>query len=125
MKRASRRAASLAVALGLAAGWGCGEGAPSVETSTAEAAVKGKVTFNGKPVTKGEVVFDPSNHLRKNVESRKAELGADGTYSATTLVGENQVYVNSPQLRKTAVEPIALDVKSGENTLDVTLPIAQ
>lgn len=116
---------SLALAVGLASAWGCGDGAPSVATSTEEAAVKGKVTFNGKPVTKGEVVFDPANHLRKTATSRSAPLGADGAYSATTLVGENQVFVNSPQLRKTETATIGYDVQPGENTFDIDLPRAQ
>lgn len=125
MKRASRRTMALALAAGLAAGWGCGDGAPSVETSTAEATVQGKVTFNGKPVTKGEVTFDPSNHLRKNATTRSAALGAGGTYTATTLVGANQVFVNSPELRKTEVGTIEYDVQSGDNTLDIALPRSQ
>ncbi|WP_337177289.1 hypothetical protein [Paludisphaera sp.] len=125
MKRASRRTMALALAAGLTAGWGCGDGAPSVETSTAEATVQGKVTFNGKPVTKGEVTFDPSNHLRKNATTRSAALGADGTYTATTLVGANQVFVNSPELRKTEVGTIEYDVRAGDNTLDIALPRSQ
>jgi hypothetical protein len=119
------RAVSPVLAAGLMAGRGCSESAPSVETSNAEATVKGKVTLNVKPVTKGEVTFDPSNHLRKNATTRAVEFGSDGTCTITTLVGVNQVFVNSPALRKTEVGTIEYDVQSGDNTFDIDLPRPQ
>lgn len=57
--------------LGLLAG--CGGGAPP-ERPTGK--VSGKVTFNGKPVTEGTVVFE---NLKESV-TRGAKLGAEGKY---------------------------------------------
>jgi len=105
-------------------GSGCGSGAPPVETSTAEAAVNGTVTFKGKPVTKGTVTFDPSNYQRQ-VASRSAPIGNDGRYTITTLVGENRVSVSSPQIvRSREMDDIDLyfNVQPESNTYDIVLP---
>src|SRR5262249_35546580 len=69
---------------------GGGGGPPPADTTTAEANVHGTITFKGKPVTKGEVAFDPSNYLRKNEASRRVEIGKDGSYSVKTLAGVNR-----------------------------------
>jgi len=125
MWKSRRRMMFLAAASGLAVDWGCSDGKPSVDTSTTEATVKGTVTLNGKPATKGTVVFDPANYKRKDAAPRTAEIGADSSYTVTTLVGQNQVFVNSPQLKNSDYPPIEIDVKAGENSLDILLPPAK
>src|SRR3954447_16518196 len=70
---------------------GCGDGRPSVDTSTTEATVKGTVSIRGKPATGGQVSFDPSNVARKSETARKVPIGKDGSYEVKTLVGLNQV----------------------------------
>ena len=50
----------------LAISAGC-SGTPSVESSTTEATVKGTVTARGKPVTEGELRFNPTNYMREGV----------------------------------------------------------
>jgi hypothetical protein len=44
---------------------GCGSGAPYAELSLTEGTVTGRVRTQGKPVTKGQVIFDPSNVNRR------------------------------------------------------------
>lgn len=77
---------------------------PAVNSSTTEeGTVHGRVTVDGKPATAGEVVFNPANHLRKMAPARSAPIGADGTYTVTTLSGTNSVMVTpkaDPRARK-------------------------
>jgi hypothetical protein len=109
----------------LAIGGGCGDRKPAAESSTAEATVKGTVTVLGKPATKGQVVFDPTNINRPDAKVRTAEIGAGGTYQATTLVGPNSVSIIVPRPSRPTegMSPeFGLDVKPGENTLDISPP---
>ena len=110
----------------LASAWGCGEGKPSVATSTAEGTVKGTVTIKGKPATRGEVIFDAANYQRKNVAAKSAPIGKDGAYSISTLVGENRVVVSSPDMPKgrVATQEYNLDVKAGENSFNIDVKAA-
>jgi hypothetical protein len=103
---------------------GCGDQRPSVESSTAEGTVKGKVTIKGKPASKGSVVFDPANYLRKDATARTASINPDGTYTVTTLVGGNMIRVSSPEAEAAGASYMSIDfdVKAGDNTLDITLP---
>src|SRR5262249_44582738 len=127
MRGVSRAALGLAVAV-LAGVAGCGGGgdAPtSASTSSmAEAKVSGTVKVGGKKATDGEVVFDPSNVNRK-VGSRRAKIGADGRYEATTLVGANTVTIAGKAAKdspKAAYYSQPFDVQSGSNTLDIDAP---
>jgi hypothetical protein len=107
----------------LLSGAGCG-GATSTG-STTEATVTGKVTIHGKPATKGQVVFDPTNIDRPDAGVRQAEIGPDGTYRATTLVGSNSVTVVVPRPAGPAdgmAPELGLNAKAGDNTLDIALP---
>ena len=103
--------------------WGCSE-KPPVDTGTEEATVHGVITINGKPVTSGRVVFDPAN-IKRNVEPRKAEIGKDGSYSIKTLVGENVVKLESPQVMMANLETqyISTMVEPGDHTFDIKLPL--
>jgi hypothetical protein len=105
----------------LVGAWGCMDEKPSVDTSTTEATVKGTVSFQGKPVTKGEVSFDPANYQRKDVAARKAPIEKGGTYTIKTLVGSNRVVVTSPDTAKSrgGVAENYFDVKAGDNTYNI------
>ncbi len=105
--------------------WGCGDGAPPVESSRTEAKVTGTVKIRGKAATKGSVTFDPSNIRRKDVAPSTAEIRQDGTYTVTTLVGENSVFVDTPETRRDSrlgANTQRFDVQGGDNTFDVQVP---
>lgn len=119
--------AAIAAVLFVAAGC-AGESPPSVSTSTEEATVKGTVKYRGKPVTKGEIRFDPSNIRRNQAGPVSAPIGKDGSYTVKTLVGTNVVSFNIPALAKAAPKLVYTtfnyDVPAGESTYDVDLPAA-
>lgn len=123
MERVWKRLGVAAVAAGLLVGYGCDD-RPPVTSSSEEATVTGTVTINGKPASKGKVVFDPANYQRKDVSARDAEIGEGGKYTITTLVGSNMVRVDSAEAAKAGASyaSITCDVKPGTNTFDITLP---
>jgi hypothetical protein len=114
----------IALLCGLAQG--CGPGGPRAEPSLVEATVTGRVESAGKPITKGRVLFDPANVNRPREAARTAEIGPDGTYKITTLIGENRVTVAIPgRPSKAGSLPVQLicDVKAGqENSFPITVP---
>ncbi len=122
-------ALALAGALGLlSAVAGCGGWRAVDSSTTQEATVHGKVTLDGKPVTQGQVVFNPANARRKLVPLRSAPIGPDGTFTVTTLTGSNSVMVNpkregsgKPKLGAVPARMIPLDVKPGDNTFNIEL----
>jgi len=108
----------------LVAAWGCSD-VPSVDTTTAEAKVSGTVTVRGKPMTGGEISFDPSNYQRKDEKPRKATIGPDGTYSVSTLQGRNSARISGPMVKKDpqlAYGIHTIDVQPGDNTFNIELP---
>jgi hypothetical protein len=113
-----------ATALSVAA-WGCSDGTPPVDTSTAEAKVTGTVQVNGKPMTSGTVTLDPTNAARANAGGRTGEIKSDGTYEVTTLVGKNVVRVNGPEITKNpglGYSNYTVDVPAGGTTYNIILP---
>lgn len=98
---------------------GCGEPTPEVESSTAKAKVSGLVTFKGKPLPSGKVSFNPANSERKSAPIVVVEI-KDGKYDAETLVGLNQIAVESPSLPRLTGVP-AYIVPAGESTHDLEL----
>jgi hypothetical protein len=102
---------------------GCG-GAPTGPTSSEEATVHGKVTIKGVLAKGGRIYFDPTNASRQSAPVVSAEIAKDGSYRIKTLVGENRVNVETTETRKDAnlSIPQPFDVKSGDNTHDVTIP---
>jgi hypothetical protein len=103
---------------------GCGSGVPYAESSLTEAVVSGRATAERKPVTKGQVIFDPPNINRRNERARMAELRPDGSYEVTTLIGENRVTVAIPAARTKGRFPYnqrTHDVKKANNNLDLEL----
>ena len=117
---------ALSVALGMIVlVIGCGDERPAVSSSTTEATVKGTVTVKGKLLTEGKVVFDPANYQRKDVSARSAPISKEGTYEVKTLIGLNTIRIDAPTVTKDRVlgyETVALEVKEGENILNVVLP---
>ncbi len=117
--------AGLFVVLSGLAASGCGSNAPDAESSLTEATVTGRVVSSGKPITKGQVIFDPANVKRPREAARTAEIGRDGTYQVTTLIGDNRVTVAIPGRPKKAGSPYVqqiCQVRRGENALDITVP---
>ena len=100
MKDALRMVCALVLLTSLAASWGCWDDRPSVDTATTEATVNGTVKINGTIATKGTISFDPSNYKRKDARPVSAPIGKDGTFTLTTLVGENAVSVSSPLINR-------------------------
>lgn len=109
--------------------WGCGgAGTPPVESSRTEAKVSGTVKIRGKAATKGKVTFDPSNIRRKDVAPSTAAIGKDGTYTITTLIGENSVFVETPETERDSrlgSNVQNLNVQVGDNTFDIQIPPPQ
>jgi len=105
---------------------GCGDGAPAVSSSHEEATVHGTVTYQGKPVSGGEIRFNPANARRPDAVIRTATLEKDGSYTIKTLVGQNTVSLSVPSLSKKdprlSYTMISYDVQSGDNTFPVVLP---
>ena len=89
------RSVLIVLSCGLAVA-GCGSGVPYAESSRTEARVAGRVTAAGKPLTKGQVIFDPANINRRSEPARTGAIGKDGTYEVTTLIGSNRVSVAVP-----------------------------
>jgi hypothetical protein len=107
-------------------GPGCNGAAvnPEATGSMTEASVKGTVKVRGKLVNNGEVVFDPANINRPTAAARKAPIGKDGTYTIKTLVGPNNVTVNSRETLgdSNLQSGERYTVNEGEGTLDIVLP---
>ncbi|SIN67885.1 hypothetical protein SAMN05444166_0032 [Singulisphaera sp. GP187] len=104
---------------------GCGEGAPSVSSSTTEVAVHGTVKYKGQPVKDGSIRFDPANIQRKDAKAVSAPIGPDGTYTIKTLQGENTISFTLPELSKkdfsVASASFVYNAPVGESTYDVEL----
>ena len=122
MPHASRsRSATTAIGL-LALIAGC-DGTPAVDSSKNEGTIKGIVTYKGKAVEAGDIIFDPSNHLRKTGE-RPAPIGSDGTFTATTFTGNNRIKVGGALLKahpELFFMKKFMEVKRGENSVDIEL----
>jgi hypothetical protein len=122
-------------AAGLAAG-GCGPAPPQLGK------VHGKVTYKGKPLTFGSVVFMPAAGVGKAGptgagQPSSGDIQSDGSYALTTnapgdgaIVGESKVVVVAidPVTRKTVIPPkyqdaastpLSRTVAAGENTFDI------
>lgn len=131
--------------IGTLLGAGCGGGSDNPTT----AAVSGKVTRGGQPVSGGTVMFSPRASADKKGPPGKpaaSEVGADGTFTLTTytkndgaVIGKHQVtYTPAPieideaqhkEDSKPPVSPFAglipsqaeVEVKAGPNTINIDL----
>ena len=59
--------------------WGCGSDSGQLTGTTIP--VKGKVTFKGKPLTQGEIVFEPDSAGRE----AHGPIKSDGSFELTTF----------------------------------------
>ncbi|MFM9965201.1 MAG: hypothetical protein ACKV2Q_28720 [Planctomycetaceae bacterium] len=124
---------------------GCGGGSDDLGT----AAVSGKVTHKGQPVSGGSVMFNPKSATPgKNLTGKPAaaEVGADGSFTLTTyskndgaVIGKHSVIYTPPAVTinekehkegsPTPKSPLAglvpskaeVEVKAGSNTIDIDL----
>lgn len=105
---------------------GCTGGPPGLSSSEEEAKVAGTIKVAGQPATQGQVTFDPSSTARKSAVPRTATIGKDGSYSVTTLVGQNRVrFSGLSTKRNVSFDEVACQVRPGSMTFDLDLPEAQ
>jgi hypothetical protein len=125
-RRSCRPAGRIGLAALLIALSGC-SAAPDRESSTEEATVTGTVKVRGKLLDGGELNFNAVNPNRR-VETRKAAIGKDGTYTAKAYIGLNTVTVFPPKPRNKKegkdffgvnYEERSVTVISGENKADL------
>lgn len=105
---------------------GCDDGSVSVSGSLQEAQVRGTVVIRGKPAREGFVVFDPANVRRRDVSARRGKIEEDGTYSLTTLIGENRINLEGAEISRAGLEIASrrtVDVGAGENTIPIEVPV--
>jgi hypothetical protein len=88
---------------------GCGSHGPTATP------VSGTVTYKGQPLTSGTVMFSPSEKGTGRVA--KAEIGNDGTFTASTLRPGDGVIPGSYAISVTSTikgtEPIKRDLGTG------------
>jgi hypothetical protein len=92
-----------------------------------EATLKGTVRVNGKLVNNGSISFRTAHIKRPNSPTKSTTINPDGTYSVTTVVGENYVEVtckemSTPQAKKFRGSEQLIMVNSGENSVDIEIP---
>jgi len=80
-----RRGLALLLLIVVSLSSGCGGGGPSGSP------VQGTVTFEGKPLERGVVLFSPSD---QTLTAARATIQPDGTYQLTAVPGEYKVVVN-------------------------------
>ncbi|NLF06672.1 MAG: hypothetical protein GX594_01660 [Pirellulaceae bacterium] len=120
---------------------GCGPSRP------ATAPVHGRVTYQGKPVVEGTIIFHPEKG-RQSI----GEIAPDGTYKLTTfepgdgaLLGKHRVSIEARRITETILpngaygppkvewlvpekysrldgSTLTAEVKPGDNTIDFDLP---
>ena len=87
--------ATVLVSLLIVPCWGCGSAGSGTQATLIP--VKGKVTYKGKPVTKGQVTFEPDGYGRPG----GGKLQSDGTFVLGTykegdgvVAGHHQVSIS-------------------------------
>ncbi len=108
----------LAVVL-LASCWGCGSNAGPYAGKTVP--VKGKVTYKGKPLTQGEILFEPDSGREAN-----GNIQPDGTFELSTfkagdgaVPGKHRVAVSGTS-KKDAVPVKYKNTSSSKTQVEVT-----
>lgn len=124
MREVHRRLFGLLAGCGLTLAGGCGGATAPATSSSTETEVHGTVKVRGKTVDNGYVEFDPTNINRPKAAIVKANIGKDGHYSAKTLVGPNNVTVQSRETQgdSSLQGSVFLDAKSGDNPFDIEVP---
>ncbi len=113
---------------------GCGAAGPHRDF----AEVTGTITYNGDPVSTGQIIFQPSAGAPV-----AAAIQGDGTYKLSSVIGPNTVMIISreepestsaedgqvptapksliPQKYSMPTSPLKMEVESGTNLADFTL----
>jgi hypothetical protein len=116
-----------AILLVAAAGCSSNPAASALTSSMEEATLHGTVRVNGKPVNNGTLSFRTAHINRPKSPTKSVEIGKDGSYSVTTVVGENQVEVtckelNAKDTKKFRGTEQLIMVQSGDNAVDIEIP---
>ena len=74
---------------------GCGDGRVKLPT----APVAGSVSYQGKPLTKGRIIF-----FHPSGQAAAADLAADGTFKLAAFQGKNQVAIECLAPRSTEAQ---------------------
>ena len=128
MRRQRHVAWPIALAAVLTTLSGC-SAASDREGSLEEATVTGTVKVRGKLLEGGELNFNAVNPNRR-VDTRKAAIGKDGTFTAKAYLGQNIVTVFPPKARNKQqgkeffgvnYEEKTNHVTSGENKADLDI----
>jgi hypothetical protein len=125
----SRISIAWTAAVLLVATGGCNSNpaASALTSSMEEATLHGTVRVDGKPVNNGTLSFRTAHINRPNSPTKNAQINKDGSYSVTTVVGENYVEVeckemNTKQAKRFRGTEQLIMVKSGDNTVDIEIP---
>jgi hypothetical protein len=117
-----RTGASLVVlaALILSNCWGCGSDSSHYVGATVP--VKGKVTYKGKPLTEGQIVFEPDNSGRE----AHGSIQPDGTFELSTFAkgdgavpGTHRFAVTSGKIGKQVVPVKYQNTSSSKTEVEV------
>ncbi len=95
------------------------------ESSLTEAVVTGRVTEKGRPIKRGQVIFDPANINRRSAPARTAEIRPDLTQEIKMLNGQNRVTLAIPGRVTKGASPSVqkvFDVKPEGSSLDIETP---
>jgi len=79
----ARRCSTVMLLVGLVAAAGCG--------NENESLVRGKVTYQGKSLTGGTILFNPVDETQPSAHTA---IHSDGTYEIKAIAGENKVIIN-------------------------------
>ncbi|WP_435016400.1 hypothetical protein TA3x_003966 [Tundrisphaera sp. TA3] len=116
--RGARPALIAATLAGGLAGCSSYDPPPPITDSMTKATVSGKVIVDGRPISKGEILFDPANINRRSAPSTTAKIEG-GSYKIETLVGPNSIRISSAELKRQVGSDF--DVKEGSNTHDIDI----
>jgi hypothetical protein len=102
---------------------GCGGSSSAPGRAESEGEVSGTAKMQGKPVTSGEVLFEPTGGPAADTAPRTAFI-SEGSYNVTLIPGQYRATVQKSQggkAPKPMGKPKELDVKSGPRRFDIDL----
>ena len=112
------------VLISLAAMLGCESGATPVALNASVVPVKGKISHRGKPVTKGQIVLEPTDGGR----DAKGEIQPDGTFVLSTfgdddgaLIGVHHVAITGADRALPTRKDPHITITQGKNDYAIDL----